>query len=503
MAVNGQAPAHSGGPGSAAVVDALVVGAGLSGIGAGVTLKKAGYEDFVIIDKAPDFGGTWRANTYPGVACDIPSQVYSFGFAPHREWSRIFAPGEEIHAYLSGIAADWGLRPHARFGTELRGAEWDDADGRWSVETSAGPYRCRILILGTGILEDPRLPDVPGLDTFPGRVFHSSRWPGGYDPRGDRVALVGTGASAIQILPELQPVAARLSLFQRTPAWVLPKPDWTHSAVVRWSVRQLPWARRALRGVQWAGAELFLASLFSVRASKVIAALARWNIRRAVEDPAMRAALTPGYVVGCKRALLSNTFYPALASDNVEFVPSAMAAVRGSTVIAADGSERDVDTIILGTGFHVVDAPIYAAIRGRDGLSLHERWRGSPKAYKGVTMAGCPNAFILWGPNGSSASVFTAVESSLGYLGAALRTMRERRISSVEVRAEAEAAWKAMANRYTARSMHNIGGCQTYYLDTNGDNLTLFPATMRGMREQLSTFDLGAYHVRTNERVPR
>lgn len=481
------------------VVDALVVGAGLSGIGAGVTLARAGWHDFVIVDKCADFGGTWRANTYPGVACDIPSQVYSFGFAPHREWSRIFAPGEEILRYLHRVADEWDLRRRTRFGTELLEATWDESSGRWMARTSGGEYRARILVLGTGILEDPKLPPVPGLAQFPGRVFHTSRWPDDYDPRGERVAVIGTGASTVQVLPEIQPLVARLSLLQRTPAWVLPKPDWKHSRAVRALVRRVPGAQKALRGMQWVGAEAFLASLLSARASKTIAVAARWNIRRAITDPVKRAALTPDYVLGCKRALLSNTYYPALAADNVELVPSALAQVRGSTVIAGDGSGREVDTIILGTGFHVVDAPIWAAVRDRAGERLADRWKGSPTAYKGITVSGCPNMFVLWGPNGSSASVFTAVESSLGYLGAALRTIREQGLRSVEVRPEVEAGWKAMANAYASRSMHNIGGCQTYYLDRNGENMTLFPASMRGMRDQLRTFDLDAYDVSRGE----
>jgi cyclohexanone monooxygenase len=357
----------------------------------------------------------------------------------------------------------------------------------------------RVLVLATGILEDPRVPPVPGLSEFPGRVFHSSRWPADYDPTGERIALVGTGASAIQILPEIAPKVARITLFQRTPAWVLPKPDWTHSTAIRTLVRRLPGAQRLLRALQWAGAEVFLAALRSVKLSNLIARLAKWNIRRAILDPTARAALTPGYVLGCKRALLSNTFYPALARPNVDLAATALAEVRGNTLVGADGSIAEVDTVILGTGFHVVDAPIYAAIRGRDGLSLADRWKGSPRAYKGITMSGCPNAFILWGPNGSSASVFTAVEASLGYLGAALRTMRAERLWTVEVREQAETAWKDMANRYAAKSVHNIGGCQTYYVDRNGDNLTLFPASMIGMKRGLRTFDLEAYHVTGEE----
>jgi cyclohexanone monooxygenase len=382
------------------VVHALVVGAGMSGIGAGATLRRTGVDDFLIIDQASDFGGTWRANTYPGVACDIPSQVYSYRFAPHREWSRVFAPGAEIHRYLLGVVDEYRLRERTRFGTELLDARWDPDALRWLVQTSTGPVAARILVLATDILEDPRLPPVPGLESFPGRIFHSSRWPEGYSGAGDRVALVGTGASSVQILPEIAARARRVTLFQRTPAWVLPKPDWTHSPPMRWLVRRVPGARAALRGAQWAGAEAFLWSLRSLPASNAIAAAGRWNIRRAIKDPATREALTPDYVLGCKRALLSNTYYPALARPNVDLA-GALTEARGDVLVGAGGTEHTADTVVLGTGFHVVDAPIYDRVRGRDGLTLAERWKGSPKAYKGVTMASCPNAFILWGPTGA------------------------------------------------------------------------------------------------------
>jgi cyclohexanone monooxygenase len=330
-------------------------------------------------------------------------------------------------------------------------------------------------------------------------MFHTSRWPRDYDPGGERVALIGSGASGVQLLPEIAAEVRSLALFQRTPAWVLPKPDWTHSTLTLRLLRRLKGMQPLLRAVQWAGAEAFLASLYSVKVSNLISLLGKWNLDRAIKDPAIREALTPDHVLGCKRVMLSNTYYRALVRDNVEFIPSALAEIRGSTLTGANGMKCEADTIIFATGFHVIDHAVHERVHGKDGRSLADGWNGSPRAYKGVTVAGFPNAFILWGPNGGGPSLFTAVEATLRYVGDALHTMRAQNIDTVEVRAQAERDWKDMANRYTARSVQNIGGCQSFYLDRNGDNLTLFPDSMRGMMRSLSSFDADAYHLTTSK----
>jgi cation diffusion facilitator CzcD-associated flavoprotein CzcO len=478
-------------------VEVLVVGAGVAGICAGVTLRRIGVEDFVIIDRVPEFGGTWYANTYPGIACDIPSQVYSYSFAPHCEWSRVFAPGGEIQRYLLGVVDRQGLREKAVLGTELLGARWDDADSRWVAETTTGTYRARFMIVGTGVLEDPRIPDIPGLEEFPGTVFHSARWPRDVDLAGMRVAVLGTGASSVQIVPEIQPEVAELTVFQRTPAWVIPKLDGKHSAPFRALVRRHPVVQRALRRIEWIGVEAFLASLYSRRVSTSVSLLGRFNIRRSIKDPELRRALTPDYVLGCKRALLSNSYYRALAASNCELVASAVAAVEGSTVIAADGTRREVDAIVLATGFHFVDPPIYGLIHARDGRTVAQRWDGRPEAYKGTAIAGCPNLFTISGPNGSTASVFASIEATCGYIGEALRTVRERGLRSIEVLPEVAREWKAAANRHLAGTMHSVGGCTNQYTDRDNNNVTLFPSTMTQMGVQLRAFDLDSYEART------
>lgn len=359
-------------------VDAVVVGAGISGICAGVTLRREGITDFVILTKAGEFGGTWETNTYPGVACDVPSQLYSFGFAPNREWSRVYSEGAEIQRYLLGIVEEHDLRRHARFHTELLNAAWDQGAKRWAVSTSDGRYLSRFLILGTGSHHATKLPDIPGLDTFTGRIFHSSDWPAGYDGAGDRVAILGTGASSIQITPALAPTAEHVTVFQRTPAWVLPKPDWAHTPVERLVIRRVPGAQRALRALAWLIGEIFLASVFLPRFAKVISLLGRLNILLSVRDRRLRKALVPDYVLGCKRGLVSNAFYRSLNRPDVDLIPSAAVEVRERSVMAADGTEVAADTIVLATGFYFTDSPIYTRVADRDGVILADRWKGHP-----------------------------------------------------------------------------------------------------------------------------
>ena len=475
------------------MVDAVVVGAGISGICAGVTLRREGITDFVILTKASEFGGTWETNIYPGVACDVPSQLYSFGFAPNREWSRVYSEGPEIQRYLLGIVDEHDLRRHARFHTEMLNAAWDESAKRWAVSTSDGRYLARFLVLGTGSHHAEKLPDIPGLETFTGRIFHSSHWPAGYDAAGDRVAILGTGASSIQITPALAPTAEHVTVFQRTPAWILPKPDWAHSPAERFVIRRVPGAQRALRALAWLIGEIFLASVFFPRFAKVLSLLGRLNVRLSVRDRRLRRALVPDYIMGCKRALVSNAFYRALNRPDVELVPAAAVEVRERSVVAADGTEVAADTIVLATGFYFTDSPIYGRVADRDGVILADRWKGHPRAYRGTTMSGCPNAFVLWGPNAGSSSAFVLVEAQCRYIASALRTMRREGLETIEVREEVETAWKENTDRVLSTSVQNVGGCTTYYIDASGHNATVWPGTMLGLWRTLKEFDRASY----------
>jgi cation diffusion facilitator CzcD-associated flavoprotein CzcO len=476
-------------------VEVLVVGAGLSGVAAAITLKREGIDDFIILDKGDEIGGTWRDNRYPGVACDIPSAFYSYSFAPNPDWTRVFAPGQEIHRYLLAVAAEHDVRRHIVVGTELLSATWNDDAGRWIVETDHDTYTARVMIFATGLLEDRNIPAIPGIDTFTGRIFHSSCWPKGYTGADERVAVVGTGASAIQIAPELARSARAVTIFQRTPAWIYPKPDWRHTRIERSLMRRFPIVQRAMRAAIYCGIEVVLFATFRPWLTRFFEVPARLHLRFAIRDRRLRRALTPNYRLGCKRALLSNEFYRALRKPNVRLVPQPVTGVGVRDITAADGSTYPVDTIVLSTGFNYVDAPLFERIRRRDGRTVAQAWDGVPRAYLGTTLSGCPNAFMLWGPNSGTGSGIQLVESQLRYVAGALRAMRTHGLTAIEVKETNESQWKAKADRKLAPSVINSGGCSSYYLDHRGGNAALWPGSMTSLWRTLGTFDLAPYDV--------
>lgn len=482
-------------------VEVLVVGAGLSGVAAAITLKREGIENFVVIDKGNEIGGTWRDNRYPGVACDVPSAFYSYSFAPNPDWSRIFAGGDEIHRYVLDVAAEYDVRRHVVFDAEMLDAAWNQDTRRWVIETARGTYTARVVIFATGLLEDRNVPSIRGIETFKGKMFHSSCWPEGYTGAGERVAVVGTGASAIQIVPELARTAREVTVFQRTPAWIYPKPDWRHSRIERSLMRRFPVLQRALRAAIYGGVEVLLVSTFHPRLAQIFEVPARLHIRLAVRDRRLRKSLTPNYRLGCKRVLLSNAFYRALRKPNVRLVAAAVDGIGPQDVTAADGSTHRVDTIVWSTGFNYVDAPIFDRIRRRDGRTVAQAWAGVPRAYMATTLSGCPNAFLLWGPNSGTGSGIQLTESQLRYVAAALRTMRDANIDVIEVREQDEKQWKERADRKLAPSVMNSGGCSSYYLDHNGGNAALWPGSMTSLWRTLGRFDLAAYDVLAREPI--
>lgn len=349
-------------------VRVAVIGSGFGGLGAAVRLRREGVTDFVVLERAGAVGGTWRDNSYPGCACDVPSHLYSFSFAPNADWPRTFSGQEHIREYLERVADTFRLRPHIRFDHEVTQARWDTEKLWWEVETSQGTLTADVVISATGPLSDPKMPDIKGLDAFPGKVFHSARWDHDYDLRGKRVAVIGTGASAIQIVPAIQRDVAQLTLFQRTPPWVMPRADRAITGAERWLHRQLPFTTQARRGLLWGIRELQVQA-FTKRPNELglVEQLAKRNIHRSIKDPALRAKLTPNYRIGCKRILLSNAYYPALAQPNVDVVASGLSEIRGSTLVATDGSEVEVDAIVFSTGFHVTDMPIADRVVGAEG----------------------------------------------------------------------------------------------------------------------------------------
>lgn len=472
-------------------VDIAIIGAGFSGLGMAIRLRAAGHDDFVVLERHEDVGGTWWANTYPGCACDVPSHLYSFSFAPNPDWTETYSAQPEIRAYLHRLAERHDLHRSIRLGTTVTGAAWDDAAGRWMLATSGGTLRARVLVAGAGPLAEPRIPDLPGLDRFTGAVFHSARWDHDHDLTGGRVAAVGTGASAIQFVPAIQPQVARLHVFQRTPPWVVPHTARRIGARERALYRRVPALQRATRAGIYGSRELLvLGFVKQPRAMKLVERVARRHMRAQIDDSELMARVTPDYTIGCKRILPSNRWYPALGSPNVELVTDPIAEVRERAIVTRDGTERTVDAIIFGTGFQAADPPLGRWVRGRDGRRLADAWAGSPRAHLGSMVAGFPNLFLLLGPNtglGHSSMVYM-IESQLDRVMAALRAMRERGAATVEVLPEVQGAYNRELDAKLSRTVWNTG-CASWYLDDTGRNPTLWPDWTWRFRRRARAFD--------------
>ncbi|MEG3627234.1 flavin-containing monooxygenase [Streptomyces poriticola] len=480
-------------------VRVAVVGSGFGGLGAAVRLRREGITDFVVLERASSVGGTWRDNSYPGCACDVPSHLYSFSFAPNPDWPRTFSGQQHIRGYLEHVTDTFGLRPHIRFDSEVKRMAWDAGKLRWEIETSSGNLTADVVVSATGPLSDPKVPDIPGLDTFPGKVFHSARWDHDHDLTGKRVAVIGTGASAIQIVPSIQPKVARLTLFQRTPAWVLPRMDRAISGAERALHRALPVTTQLRRGLLWGIRELQVQA-FTKRPGELgfVEQLARRNMARAIKDPALRAELTPDYRIGCKRILLSSDYYPAIARPNVDLVASGLSEVRGSTLVAADGSEAEADAIVFGTGFHVTDMPIAERVVGADGHALAETWKGGMEALRGASAAGFPNWMTIIGPNTGlgNSSMILMIESQLNYMADYLRQLDVLggRVA-LDARPAAVDAWNRRVQERMKRTVWNTGGCTSWYLDAGGRNTTIWPGTTAEFRRATRRVDLAEYEV--------
>ncbi|HUR84425.1 MAG TPA: NAD(P)/FAD-dependent oxidoreductase [Solirubrobacteraceae bacterium] len=496
------APAGDGS--DAARVRIAIVGGGFAGLGLAIKLKEAGIEDFVVLERAGDVGGTWQANTYPGCQCDIPSHLYSYSFAPNPGWSRTYSRQPEIWDYLRGLVDRYGLRDHIRFGHELRAAAWDDADGHWLVETSQGAWLAQVLVDASGPLSHPRVPAIEGLDSFEGTIFHSAQWDHDHDLDGERVAVIGTGASAIQFVPWIAKRVGQLHVYQRTAPWILPHTDRPTTRFERRLYKLLPPAQKAVRtSVYWARESFLLGFIKDERFMRGAERIAASHLRKQVPDPELRAKLTPSFRLGCKRVLLSNHWYPALTRRNVELVTMPIREIRANTVVSADGSEREVDTIILGTGFHVTDPPTMKLVRGRGGVLLSERAADGVQAYLGATISGLPNFFKLIGPNtglGHNSMIFM-IESQLGYVMDALRVMDEQGIATFEVRPEAMAAYNAEIQSKMPGTVW-MSGCASWYLDADGRNTTIWPDFTWRFRRRMRRFDTRPYELHHSADLP-
>jgi cation diffusion facilitator CzcD-associated flavoprotein CzcO len=479
-------------------VRVAIIGSGFGGLGTAIRLKRQGMHDFVVLERAGDVGGTWRDNTYPGCACDVQSHLYSFSFAPNPGWSRSFSPQPEIQAYLQRCARDGGVLPHIRFHHEVTEARWDDDAQRWRIATTRGPLTARVLVMAAGALSDPVIPDLPGLDQFQGRAFHSAQWDHGYDLAGTRVAVIGTGASAIQFVPEIQPVVEQLYVYQRTPPWILPRHQRDLRAAEQRLFRRVPGTQRAARGAIYLAREAMVLAFRHPRAMGLAQRVALRHLRRSVPDPALRKKLTPDWTLGCKRVLLSNDYLPALARPNVEVVTEGIAEVRAHSIVSADGVERAVDAIIFGTGFQPTDPPLARHTYGRGGRTLAQAWAGSPRAHVGTTVAGFPNLFMLMGPNTGlgHTSVVYMIEAQVEHLLGAMRHMGMHGIGTVEPKPEAQEAFVAALDRRMNGTVWTSGGCRSWYLDATGRNSTLWPDFTWRFRRRVARFEPAEYAMR-------
>jgi cation diffusion facilitator CzcD-associated flavoprotein CzcO len=483
-------------------IGTAIIGSGFSGLGMAIRLEQEGIEDFTVLERGDDVGGTWHYNTYPGCACDVPSHLYSFSFAPNPGWSETYSRQPEIRDYLRRVADEHGVREKVRLNCTVEGIGWED--GGWTIATSHGPLRARVVVAGMGPLAEPKFPDVEGLDDFEGEMFHSARWNHDADLTGKRVAAVGTGASAIQFVPEIQKQAARVHVIQRTAPWIMPHPN---REIRSWEKRlydRVPALQKLVRGGVYAGRELFvLGFVKQPRLMKVAERIARKHLEKQISDPGLREKVTPDYTIGCKRILPSNRWYPALAEPNVELLTGGVERITRSSIVTGDGEEREVDAIIFGTGFQVTDMPVGQMVRGPKGRTLDDAWQGSPKAHLGTAMPGFPNLFVLLGPNtglGHSSMVYM-IESQVNYVIDALRHMDAHGADSVEVRADVAERSNAEIDERMQGTVWNTG-CASWYLDDTGRNATLWPDWTFAFRRRTARFDPREFELTASATTP-
>ena len=535
----------------------LIIGAGFSGIAAGTRLLREGLEDFQIIDRGHEVGGTWRDNTYPGAACDVPSHLYSLSFSQEFDWSRSFGTQPEIADYQRSVAVEQGLYPYIRFRTEMLDARWDDAAGRWLVTTRELPHQlddadgrtvvassgemvdkvfggdgsgagvgdgsgngsgdgrrdagstttwsARELVLGVGALCEPRLPDIEGIEGFEGTIFHSARWDHDADLRGKRVAVIGTGASAIQIIPKIAPIVGHLDVYQRTAPYVIPRLDRSYFGWERAALRNVPGLRRVVRGQDWFFRELQVPGLTrNENFMAPIKALALGMLRVQVRDPELREKLTPKFTIGCKRMLISNTYFPAIARDNVDLVTEPIQRVNAHSITTADGTERPIDVLVVCTGFHVTDSPTFELVHGREGESLAQMWgREGMSAHKGTTIHGFPNLSVLMGPAtglGHSSMIYM-IESQVHYFMDMLKTKRRHGADVAEVSARAQGEWNDWIRDRLPETVW-VTGCGSWYLDEHGNAPAVWPSWTWKFRAKTKKFDASSYDLRVAKPAP-
>lgn len=477
-------------------IDVLIVGSGFSGLGMGVALKREGKRSFVILEKADSLGGTWRDNTYPGCACDIASHLYSFSFAPNPTWSRMYPTQPEIRAYLERVADRFGLRQHLILSTPFQAAYWDEADRRWLVEAADGRrWRAKALVSGMGGLHKPLLPDLPGLETFAGPSFHSAQWAHDVSLEGKTVGVIGSGASAIQFVPEIRKTAGKVVVFQRTPPWIMPKRDRPIGAGERALFKIAPFTQNWMRRAIYARCEFAALGFLSAR-MKLGEKMALAHLAAQVSDPLLRAKLTPNYTMGCKRVLVSNDWYPALQKSNVRLESKAIARIEPDAVITTDDTRHPLDVLIYATGFKAMDVLNPAVIVGRGGHVLNDAWRKHAEAFFGITVSGYPNLFLLMGPNtglGHNSMVFM-IESQIRHAMSALKAMDRAGGAALDVRKPVQNAFNAELDERMQKTVWK-SGCSSWYLTDDGKAGAIWPGYTFEYRNRTAKVDLRDYDL--------
>lgn len=471
----------------------LIAGAGFSGLGAAIKLQEAGRTDFLVLERDERIGGTWWVNKYPGCACDVPTPFYSYSFAPNPEWSHFYARAGEIHTYIEKCADDYGVRDRIRTGVELTKSVWEEQHQRWRLWTSDGEeLTARFVIGGFGGLSQPKLPEIEGIESFSGELMHSAAWDDSIALEGRKVAVIGTGASAIQLVPEVAKVAGKLDLYQRTPPWIFPKPDFPFGRLAKRLFKAIPPVQKLLRGGVYAFSES-VAALQSRYPFLMhgVALAGKAHIRATVKDPATRKALTPDYLPGCKRMLVANTYYPAMNRENLELVTAGIEKIVPEGIVTADGVLHETDVLICSTGFAIEETFTELDVTGRDGITLGEAWKDGIESYRSTEIAGFPNMFVLSGPNsgtGSTSQVFM-IECQLRFLLETLDAMDLSGAVTVEATAEAQDAYSTWIDEQMEGTVWLKGGCSSWYLDSRGRNRTLWPGQPNSFRRMLSEFE--------------
>ena len=482
-----------------AMLDVVVIGAGVSGLCIARHLQRAGFS-YRLLEQAHDVGGTWRDNTYPGCGCDIPAPLYSFSFAQRANWSRLFATQPEILEYLHEVTARCGVTEHIEFGTRVISARWQEARQCWAVQTSSGTVlECRFLISAKGLLQRPRYPDIAGRTTFAGAAFHSAEWDHSVELRGKRVAVIGTGASAIQFVPRIAPDVEHLTVFQRSPGWVVPKADRRFSRRQQRLRRFGPYRWYTRARLFWIHDQRVKGFLDTSAGMADAERLARTLLQRKVADPRLREALTPDYAIGCKRLLISNDYFPALSRDNVTLVTSPIAEMTADQMITADGQRHGADVVIYASGFDTQSAFSDVEIVGHDAERLSDRWQQGASAYLGTTVSGFPNYFVMLGPNsalGHNSQIFM-IEAQTRYILSCLKTARRRKLGTLVVRPPVERTFNDWLQGRLVHSVWQAGGCRSWYQHPiTGKNTALWPSSSIEFWHRTHRMRLSDYHTR-------